>query len=113
MGKTTEKTYYTSRSPGLAPIGDGLRRLEMGRQKGASASSYTRPVFPNVDLQGEIDDFDLLNQVFWRLVSNSLSATLTLFWFVSKHRRSHCPALFRVYVYHENLVRKGSVKLAS
>lgn len=40
------------------PIGGGLRRLEMGCQKGASESSYTRPVFPNMDLQREIEDFD-------------------------------------------------------
>ena len=40
------------------PLGDGLRRLEMGCQKGASESSYTRPVFPNMDLQREIEDFD-------------------------------------------------------
>ena len=54
------------------PIGDGLRRLEMGCQKGASESSYTRPVFPNMDLQREIEDFVvcfLCESVFWRCVS--------------------------------------------
>ena len=69
VGKTNENPIilipYTSRPQDL-PIGDGLRRPEMGCQKGASESSYTRPVFPNMDLQGEMEDF---NGLFFERIS--------------------------------------------